>query len=245
VTDAPRQPTPARTVQDVPPTGDARPEPDTPAREEVPADPTAAPDAETTGHDEPATGRDEQATGHVEQAAGDDVQADADHTDLVAVAAADPRTRAELVGDLLEAEAKRDEYLDDLRRSHAELDNFRKRVLRDSAAQRDRGRADVAAALLEVLDDLDRTLVAARDSEDPGLAKGVELVASKLATALHSIGLQRIDTAEVTFDPTVHEAVQHVAAEEPTPEPVVEQVLRPGYQLGDRTLRAAMVVVRG
>jgi molecular chaperone GrpE len=238
VTDAPRQSTPARTVEDVASTDAARPEPDTPAREEVP---TAGPDAEATGHDEPATG-------HVEQAAGHDLQADAtdaDHTDLVAVAAADPRTRAELVGDLLEAEAKRDEYLDDLRRSHAELDNFRKRVLRDSAAQRDRGRADVAAALLEVLDDLDRTLVAARDSEDPGLAKGVELVASKLATALHSIGLQRIDSAEVAFDPTVHEAVQHVAAEEPTPEPVVEQVLRPGYQLGDRTLRAAMVVVRG
>jgi molecular chaperone GrpE len=242
VTDAPRQSTPARTVEDVASTDDARPEPDTPAREEV-----GRPDrgAGCRGHRARRAGHRARRAGRARPAGCRTRRPDADHTDLVAVAASDPRTRAELVGDLLEAEAKRDEYLDDLRRSHAELDNFRKRVLRDSAAQRDRGRADVAAALLEVLDDLDRTLVAARDSEDPGLAKGVELVASKLATALHSIGLQRIDTAEVAFDPTVHEAVQHVAAEEPTPEPVVEQVLRPGYQLGDRTLRAAMVVVRG
>lgn len=164
---------------------------------------------------------------------------------LQAAAAADPRSRSELLGALLEAEARRDEYLDDLRRSHAELENYRKRVLRDAAAQRESGRNEVAEALLEVLDDLDRTRAASAGSPDPALAKGVELVATKLGQALASVGLERVDACEVAFDPTVHEAVQQLPADEPVDEPQVAQVLRPGYRLGERTLRAAMVVVRG
>jgi molecular chaperone GrpE len=228
VTDAQRQDTPDRTADEV-----------------------ASADALETGPadvaDAPADAAPPQADG---SPAGEDtapapLPGDDEHVDLVAVAAADSRSKAELLGELFEAEHKRDEYLDDLRRSHAELENFRKRVLRDSAAQRDHGRADVAQALLEVLDDLDRTLEAAKGSDDRGLAKGVDLVATKLSDALGSIGLQRIDGVEVTFDPTVHEAVQQLPADEPTDEPLVAQVLRPGYRLGDRTLRAAMVVVRG
>jgi molecular chaperone GrpE len=165
------------------------------------------------------------------------------YTELFAAALADPRSRAELFADYLEAEAKRDEYLDDLRRSHAELENYRKRVLRDAALQRDHGRMDVVNALLESLDDLDRTEAAGADSSDEALAKGIGLVAAKLRDALASIGVERIDTVGVAFDPNVHEAVQQVPADEPHDEPQVAQVLRSGYRLGDRTLRAAMVVV--
>lgn len=169
--------------------------------------------------------------------------ADGEHTDLLSAVIADPRSRSELFQDLLEAETKRDEYLDDLRRSHAELENYRKRVLRDAALQRDHGRIDVVTALLETLDDLDRTEQAGAGSDDEALAKGVTLVSAKLRDALRSIGVERIDAVEVTFDPTVHEAVQQVPADEPKDEPQVVQVLRPGYRLGERTLRAAMVVV--
>jgi molecular chaperone GrpE len=168
-----------------------------------------------------------------------------EHHDLVAAAHADPRSRAELLSELLDAEARRDEYLDDLRRSHAELENYRKRVVRDSALQRDLGRIDVVSALFEVLDDLDLTRQAASGSSDEALAKGVDLVADKLANALGSVGLERIDATEVGFDPTIHEAVQQVPADGPADEPAVVQVLRPGYRLGERTLRAAMVVVSG
>lgn len=168
-----------------------------------------------------------------------------DHHDLVAAAHADPRSRAELLSELLDAEARRDEYLDDLRRSHAELENFRKRVVRDSAVQRELGRIDVVSALFESLDDLDLTRQAASGSSDESLAKGVGLVADKLTNALGSVGLERIDATEVSFDPTIHEAVQQVPTDEPVDEPVVVQVLRPGYRLGERTLRAAMVVVSG
>ncbi len=170
--------------------------------------------------------------------------AEQDTVDLDALADADPRTRAELYGALLEAEAQRDEYLDDLRRARAEFDNYRRRVMREGASQRDSGKAEAFGSLLEVLDDLERTVEASEGSDDPSLAKGLQLVASKLVSAVGSQGLTRIDAVDAPFDPNEHEAVQQQPSDEPTDEPVVTQVLRPGYRLGDRVLRPAMVVVR-
>lgn len=165
--------------------------------------------------------------------------------DLESLADADPRSKAELIGAILDLEADRDAYLDDLRRARAEFENYRRRVTREAAAARKAGAADAVNALLEVLDDLDRTLEAAEASPDESLAKGVELVASKLAQGLRSIGVERIDAVGEPFDPTKHEAVQQLPADEGTEEPSVAQVLRPGYRLEDRVLRAAMVVVQG
>ena len=170
---------------------------------------------------------------------------DAGAMDIEALAASDPRSKAELLVELLEAEAKRDEYLDDLRRSHAEFENYRRRVMRDGAVQRAAGKAEVAGALLEVLDDLDRTLAAAERSPDQDLHTGVRLVASKLVDALRHLGLQRIDEVDVSFDPEVHEAVQQQPGDGIDGEPRVVNVLRPGYRLDDRVLRAAMVAVEG
>lgn len=157
--------------------------------------------------------------------------------------AEDPRSREELLAALAETEQQRDDYLDGMQRARAEFDNYRRRTMREGASQREAGKAEVSEGLLEVLDDLDRTLEAADASADDGLARGVHLVAEKLVTALRAAGLERIDETGVAFDPTRHEAVQQAAADEPREDPVVAQVLRPGYALGDRVLRAAMVVV--
>ncbi|MEX0705165.1 MAG: nucleotide exchange factor GrpE, partial [Nitriliruptoraceae bacterium] len=97
----------------------------------------------------------------------------------------------------------------------------------------------------ETLDDLQRTLDAAAASSDATLAHGVELVATKLRTSLESLGMVRIDATDVPFDPSVHEAVQHAPADEPRDEPLVVEILRPGYRWEDRVLRPAMVVVEG
>lgn len=172
--------------------------------------------------------------------AGDDVAP----VDL-AEAEDDPRTREELLTTLQQAERQRDEYLDDLRRARAEFENFRRRSGREQAAARDAGRADAVGALLEVLDDLDRTLDAADGSTDETLAKGVSLVAEKLTATLTGLGLARVEPTGEAFDPTRHEAVQHLPADEGAQEPVVESTLRAGYQLGERVLRPAMVVVKG
>jgi molecular chaperone GrpE len=155
----------------------------------------------------------------------------------------DPRSKEELLAELAEAESRRDEYLDDLRRARAEFENFRKRTLRESGSQREAGKADAVGGLLEVLDDLDRTVEASDGSADESLAKGVTLVAEKLVRSLQALGLERIDRTGVAFDPNVHEAVQQRPSDEARDEPVVAEVFRPGYRLGDRVLRAAMVVV--
>lgn len=201
----------------------------------------ATPHAETDGSvdGEPALNLEQDGTPDRDQ------ERQEESLDLTALAEADPRTEAELLGALLEAEASRDEYLDDLRRARAEFDNYRRRVMRESTTQRDAGKAEAVRGLLEVLDDLDRTLSAAQESEDRSLAKGVELVASKLVQALEALGLSRIDQVDVPFDPTQHEAVQQQPSDEPSEAPTVVQVLRPGYRLGDeRILRPAMVVVK-
>lgn len=183
--------------------------------------PTAEGDATTS---EPSPGADE------EQSAGD-------------APAEDPRSREELLAALSEAEQSRDDYLDGMQRARAEFENYRRRTMREGASQRDAGKAELAEGLLDVLDDLDRTLEAADASADESLARGVQLVAEKLVGALRAAGLERIDGTGVPFDPNHHEAVQQTEAVEPREQPVVAEVLRPGYVLGERVLRAAMVVV--
>lgn len=174
---------------------------------------------------------------------GDDEGLDAESVAALA-AEADPRTREELYGALLLAEAQRDEYLDDLRRARAEFDNFRRRSTKDLSTQRDAGKADMAAALLETLDDLDLTLQAAEGSGDEQLVHGVRMVATKLLGALEQAGLERVDAVGVAFDPQVHEAVAQRPAEGGADDgPVVAEVMRPGYRWGTRVLRAAMVTV--
>jgi molecular chaperone GrpE len=161
--------------------------------------------------------------------------------ELVERAENDPRSRLELLSDLEGIEAQRDEYLDDLRRAHADFENYRKRVMRDGLVQRDQGRADVVVVLLDALDDLDRAVMAAADDDGP-VAAAVRAVRDKAQRALEGQSVVRVDEAGVAFDPTVHDAVQQVE-DDTVGAPTVREVLRPGYRMGERVLRPAMVVV--
>lgn len=165
--------------------------------------------------------------------------ADGQAIDWEARADEDGRTRAELLEALMTTQVERDDWLDQLRRKQAEFDNFRKRMARDAQRQRQVGKEAVALALLDVLDDFDRT-VAALEGDDAS-RKGVELVRDKLVVALGGQGLERMEAAGTPFDPNLHEAVQQVPGE--GDEPVVAEVLRPGWTMHDRVLRPAMVVV--
>lgn len=207
------------------PTGDEMQDRSTDEPIETPPDPGLAPDASEVAEEPHAAGGD--------QSTDDGESPDA--TTVGTPAATDP---------LAVAEAQRDEYLADLQRVQAEFDNFRKRMMRDGTAQRSAGVAEVVTKLLDVLDDFDMAVLSVDKTDDvASLHKGLELVYSKLIDTVRSFGVVRVDETGVAFDPERHEAVQSVDADEPRDEPVVIDVLRPGYLLGERVLRAAMVKV--
>jgi molecular chaperone GrpE len=104
------------------------------------------------------------------------------------------------------------------------------------------GAMPVARRLLEVLDDFELALMSAEDQPDlDRFVKGVELVYAKLVDALKAEGLERMQAEGTPFDPERHEALMQTGEGEG--DPVVVDVLRPGYTLKGRVLRAAGVRV--
>ncbi|MDP8977940.1 MAG: nucleotide exchange factor GrpE [Actinomycetota bacterium] len=155
-----------------------------------------------------------------------------------------PPTEADaLRAALEEAAGLRDEYLDALLRARAEFDNYRKRTARERLQALDRGAEQLAGRLLGVLDSFGFALDAAEQSDDDRLAKGVRMVHDELVGVLRAAGLEEIDALGQAFDPEVHEAMLEEESPEPLDEPVVVDVLRPGYRFKDRVLRPATVKV--
>lgn len=138
-------------------------------------------------------------------------------------------------GETPEEAGKAAELLADLQRVQADFANYRKRALRDQQVLADRAKAAVISQLLGVLDDLDR----ARSHGD--LEAGpLKSVADKLVTALEGLGLAGFGEEGDEFDPALHEAVQH---EGDGTRPVVGNVMRRGYKVGDQVVRHALVGV--
>jgi molecular chaperone GrpE len=150
---------------------------------------------------------------------------------------------AEELDELGRAQRERDEYLDTLRRVQADFENYRKRMLREQTSLVERATEGLIAQLLPVLDALDSALANVDASESEELAKvrkGLELVRGELLGVLEKSGLSRVEAEGKPFDPNEHEAVMQ---EEGDGEPVVSEVVRPGYRFKGRLLRPAMVKV--
>jgi molecular chaperone GrpE len=161
-----------------------------------------------------------------------------------AAGGAPPQDEEGDAGDGPEDEAKDEaaQYLDRLRRLQAEFDNYRKRVVKEQTELAELGALPVARRLLEVLDDFELALMSADDRPDfDRFLKGVELVYAKLADALKAEGLERIEADGKPFDPERHEALMQTGEGEG--EPIVADVLRPGYTLKGRVIRPAGVRV--
>jgi molecular chaperone GrpE len=140
-------------------------------------------------------------------------------------------------------EDKESEYLDDLRRLKAEFENYRKRVLKEQTRAVDLAAEPVMAKLLEVLDEFELALMAAERTPDfERFVRGVEMVYAKLTDVLRSEGLEPIEAEGKPFDPARHEALLQSEGEAEG-EPVVADVLRPGYTLKGRVIRPAGVKV--
>ncbi len=134
------------------------------------------------------------------------------------------------------------ELREHLQRLAAEFDNYRKRVLKEQTRAVEMASEPLVRRLLEVLDEFDLALMAAEQKPDfDRFLHGVELVYAKLKESLRSEGLEGIEAEGRPFDPTQHEALMQGGG--PDGEPVVADVLRPGYTLRGRVIRPAGVKV--
>ncbi|VAV92824.1 Heat shock protein GrpE [hydrothermal vent metagenome] len=131
----------------------------------------------------------------------------------------------------------------------AELENVRKRSQKAEADARRYGVSRFAEDMLSVADNLSRALAnvpaeaRAEASERMNqLVEGVDLTQTSLLSALERHGIKQLDPKGEKFDHHLHQAVAHIPSAEITTGHICE-VIQPGYTIGDRTLRAAMVVV--
>ena len=153
-----------------------------------------------------------------------------------------PSYVAQLEAELAERDRRLADALGREQRALAEQDLARQRIEREAQREIARGKRDVIAALLPVLDDLDRAIAAA--GEDRGalaLRRGVELVHSGFLDRLRALGVERdLPVPGQPFDPARQEAVSVVRGEI---DGSVARTVSPGYLLEGEVLRPARVVV--
>ena len=150
---------------------------------------------------------------------------------------------SELQAALVEAEQRAGEHQDAMLRMQAEMENLRKRLVRDLERSRKRALEGFMNDLLPVRDSLERGLEAAAETASvESLREGKALIMKMLDKAMTDHGLVEIDPKGEAFNPELHEAISLLPSEDFAENTVMEVVQR-GYQLNDRLIRPARVVV--
>ena len=141
-------------------------------------------------------------------------------------------------------EAELAETRDRQLRLAAEFDNFRKRVAREREEITQRSQAALAVKILDVLDDLDRLVAGgAQAGSGDAVFQTLVLIDRKLRKELEAAGLERIDPAGKTFDPSLHEAVAVLPPPEPSADHTVSATFQSGYRFKGALIRPARVQV--
>lgn len=167
---------------------------------------------------------------------------------------ADPVTLADAEIDERDAEilALKEEagkFKDQLLRTLAEMDNLRKRTEREKAEATLYAASNFARDILSVSDNMDRALATAeadhlKEATEPvkNLVAGVEMTRRELLNVFERHGIKRVDPLGEKFDPHYHQAMFEVPTSEKPPGTVM-QVMQPGFKIGERVLRPALVGV--
>lgn len=129
---------------------------------------------------------------------------------------------------------------DQLMRTAAEFDNFKKRTERERASIVEYAKAGIIKQLLPILDNIDRAATADHGSAD--YIKGIEMIVKQFESVTSNLGVEEIGKIGDTFDPNFHEAVMHIE-DDALGENVIADILQKGYKFGDTVIRAAMVKV--
>ncbi len=129
---------------------------------------------------------------------------------------------------------------DQLVRTMAEYDNFRKRSAREKDALRAEIITNVTSKFLPVMDNLERALTA--DCTDENYKNGVRMIYDSFMETLKNLGVEEIASDGAAFDPNYHQAVQRVENSDVESGTVV-QTFAKGYKIGEKVIRFAMVSV--
>ena len=167
-----------------------------------------------------------------------------------AEAAAPETAQAETAPDPAAQLAKEAADLKDrLLRTLAEMENLRRRTEREVADARTYGVTNFARDILAVADNMERALKALDDeiraNAEAGvksLLDGVELTERELIKAMERHGIKRLEPQGQKFDPNLHQAMFEIP-DESVPTGTVVQIMQPGYTIGERVLRPALVGV--
>ena len=161
-----------------------------------------------------------------------------------APAAPESAASADLAAQLATAKKEAADNYDRFMRTAADLENLRKRTLREKEELRLYSASRVLEDLLPVMDNLALGLTAAKqpNADLKTLTGGVDMVLTQCKSALGNHGLKEIHPAGQPFDPHQHEALSHAPSPDVQAEPVLN-VIRTGYSLNGRLLRPASVIV--
>ena len=139
------------------------------------------------------------------------------------------------------AENKAAELKDQLLRTAAEYDNYRKRTAREADQKFNDGVSHAVTQILAILDTLD--MAAEAECSDENYKKGVLMTLDKAAKAFETLHITEIEALGQPFDPQFMNAVQQVPPADGQESGTVVQVFQKGYKIGDKIIRHAMVVV--
>ena len=150
----------------------------------------------------------------------------------------------ELERQLSEKDTLLQSYIAKYREAADEFEESRVRLRREVAKDVERGIRGILAELLEVVDNLDRAIDAARQTApQDALVQGVEMVRDQFLAKLRGFGVTRLESQGQPFDPARHEAVTTVSVTEPAQDSQIVGVIKEGYVIGDEVLRPASVAV--
>lgn len=145
---------------------------------------------------------------------------------------------------LQEREATLHSYIRAHKKAEAEFEAYKQRLERDRERELVADKAKFVERLLDVEDNLERTLAAAKQvSGAESLATGIEMVHKQFIERMGELGLERVDPTGQPFDPTSMEALGMVPVDNPAKDNHVVLTMRTGYRIGDREIRPALVQV--
>ena len=150
---------------------------------------------------------------------------------------------AELQKRVDELEKEKDELKDQSLRTHAEAENFKKRLTREKEDFAKYSNEKAVKEILPVIDNLERAVAHAKEAgEGSALIEGVEMTLDLFQKALARLGVSHVEAVGATFNPERHEAVQQIESADHEPNIVISEFQK-GYMLHERLIRPAMVVV--